>query len=455
MKNKVKARVVLGLSMSLAAVSAEAQVSTKGLSPPSNTYRSFQDGSIARDSGLNRPLSLLNDFYPSVEVVVTQSDNIRRRSDIEEEDLRIVVSPTLAYRSNIGRHQFYVAYSGAFSFHDELEQEDAESNILSARGGFDLSRSWDLDVFASLGNSFQQRGISGSRPFDPIIDTALARGPDEVDYVSYGADLAYGRKLDKFSAVIGFETTTTSFTNNDQGDSNSAGGRDRDADSVHLDLNYRIAAKTSVFARIQQFNTDFDREQNSIDSDQTDYLVGIRWKPTRSLSGVLGVGRSERDLDDPTRNEFDGSIYYANVRYAFNPFSTLQLAASRAVEEPSDDIASFYVSDLFAIGWDHAINNQLAFNAFVKFVDDDYDTDREDEFTDWGIGLDYAWKNYLTVGVFYGEVEGQSNTGGFDYEDNYYGIRLRSDLRSLLKSAGKPNREPDSFDYPKLSRKTQ
>jgi len=460
LRTGIKSKLILGLALMLVGSAVFPQVSDKGLNPPSNTYRSFQDASIVRDSRLNEPLDLLNDFYPSIEVVVTQSDNIRRRSDIEEEDLRLVVRPTLAYRTNIGRHQVYVAYSGSFSFHDELDQEDTAANILSGRGSLDLNRSWDLDLFVSIGNGFQERGISGSRPFDPIIDVAFDQGPDEVDYITYGADLAYGRKLDRFTAVLGFEQTTTEFTNNNQGLENEFGGRDRDASSVHLDLNYRIAANTSFFGRVERYDIDFDREQNSIDSEQTDYLLGVRWKPTRRFNGVLGIGRSEREPDDEIREGFDGSIFYGNLRYAINPFSVIDVALSRAVEEPGDDISSFYVSDLFAIGWTHALTEQLSFNAFFKVVDDDYDSDREDEFTDWGLGLDYAWKKYLTVGVFYGEVDGESNIGVFDYEDRYYGVRLRSDLRSPFRRAGGRRSgelgiEPDSFGVPKVTRKNQ
>ena len=458
MEYRIRSRLILGISFLLISFSVGAQVSSKGLTPPGNTYRSFQDGSIARDSGLNQPLDLLNDFYPAIEVVVTQSDNIRRRSDVEEDDLRVLVSPSFAYRTNIGRHQFFVGYNGSFSFHDEFDSEDVDSNVLSARVGLDFNRSWDLDVFASLGNSFEERGISGSRPFDPIVDVGLDQGPDEVDFSSYGADLVYGRKLNKFKAVLGFEKLVTSFTNNGQGDDNDFGGRDRDVDSIHLDLDYSVWANTSVFARIQHFDTDFDRQLNSIDSEQTDFLIGARWAPSQSFSGVLGVGRTDRTLDDELREDFDGSIYYANLRYAFSPISVLQFAASRAVEETGDDIASFYVSELFALAWDYDISELLSFNAFFKVVDDDYGTGRQDEFTDWGIGLDYAWKNYLSVGIFYGEVDGESSIGAFDYQENYYGIRLRSDIRSLFSGSRKNSRrsrEPDSFDYPKRTSRAQ
>ena len=111
------------------------QVAERGINPAANTLRSFQDASLNRDSGQFQPLNLLNDFYPSIEVRIEDHDNVRRRPDVEEDDLLITVSPSLGYRTNFGRHQFYAAYNGTFTFHQDLTQEDAQENTLNAKLG--------------------------------------------------------------------------------------------------------------------------------------------------------------------------------------------------------------------------------------------------------------------------------------------------------------------------------
>lgn len=439
------ATVVAG---SFATELAFAQAASKGLPPAANTYRSFVDASIVRDSEINQPLDLLNDFYPAIEVSVTKHDNIRRRPDVEESDTRLALSPSLAYRSNIGRHQFYAAYSGTFTFHDELEQEDATANRLVANLGLDLTRRWDLNVFAGVGESYEERGVSGSRPFNQLV-VGPDGGPDKVDYSYYGADLVYGRKVSPLIGVIGFEKHTTGYQNNFQGDPNPSGGRDRDTDSIHLDLSYKIGSKTSIFGRVQRHDIDYDRTINSLDSEQTDFLVGIRWKPSSALAGVIGVGDSDKDFDDPAREDYSGSTYYANLNYMISPFSVVEFSASRSVEEPGDDRADYYVSDLIGVGWDHALNEQWVFNVFAKRIEDDYDNGREDKFFDYGVGLDYLWKSWLTAGIYYGQIERDSTLNSVEYEDRYFGIRIRSDLRSFLKGRKKVA-EPDSFEYPRL-----
>ena len=455
--NRVKGKLILAGTgvMLVMSAAASAQVADRGLSPASNTYRSQQDASIARDSGLNQPLDLLNDFYPAISVTISDHDNVRRRPDIEEEDLKVVARPSLGYRTNIGRHQFYASYSGTYVFHQDLTQEDAESNTLSAKLGLDLTRRWDLDVFASYGDSFEQRGISGGRDFNQFIDNGLNSGPEEVEFITYGADLAFGRKIGVLTAVLGYEYSESNFSSSDLFNNADSSDRDRESESLHLDVDWRFASKTSVFGRIERTETNFDLRAPNLDSGQTNYLIGLRFKTDDALSGVVGLGRSDRDFDDSSREGFDGNIYYANLSYAINPFSVVQFNASRLVEETGDEDSSFYESELFGVSWTHSLSPKLIFDAYAKWIDDDYDIGREDQFVDWGVGLDYVWRDWLTAGVYYGEIERDSTIDGIEYEDQFIGIRLRSDLRSLLAGRGRKQPEPSSFGYPRKTKASQ
>ena len=437
-----------GVLLCLASVAQSyAQVVNRGLTPAANTARSYTDASIARDSDINQPLDLLNDFYPMIEVYITDHENVRRRSDFSEDDLKFTVVPSLAYRTSFGRHDFYAAYVGTFTYHNDIDQEDARANALNAQLGLDLSKDWDLRLFAGIGDGFEERGVSGSRAFNQLI-VGVDSGPDEFDYSRWGADLIFGKKGRRLVGVLGFEHYESSYKNNFQGDENAFGGRDRENDIVHLDLSYQIGDKTAVFGRIQKSEVDYDRTQNSLDSEQTDWLVGLRWKPTNALSGVVGVGNSDRDYDDASRVGYDGNIYYANLNYAVTPFSSFSLAASRVVEEPGDAESDFYESELIGVSLDSAISERVAFNVYAKWVDDDYNTNRQDQFFDYGVGLDYAWRSWLSAGIFFGDIERESSLRDLEYDDRYFGIRLRSDLRPFLRGRGSDD-EDDFYRYPR------
>jgi len=135
----------------------KAQVELKGINAAPNLSSSFSGASLPRDSEFNEPLSLLNDFYPSIEVRLENHSNVRRRHDASEGDNKLIVEPVLAYRTNIGRHGFYAAYTGRFDRHQDFDSEDSDSHNLDAKFGFDISNRWDLDVFGSIGTSREER----------------------------------------------------------------------------------------------------------------------------------------------------------------------------------------------------------------------------------------------------------------------------------------------------------
>jgi len=158
-------------------------------------------------------------------------------------------------------------------------------------------------------------------------------------------------------------------------------------------------------------------------------LIGLRWKATNRLSGVIGIGKTDKDFDDPQRADFDGNQYYANLSYQLSPFSVINLNASSLVEEPGDDESDYYESELFGVSWDHALTDRWSFGLYGKLIEDDYNTERQDDFTDIGANLDYILRRWLTVGVYYGQIERDSNADNVSYEDEYLGIRVKSDLR--------------------------
>ncbi|NND81199.1 MAG: outer membrane beta-barrel protein [Gammaproteobacteria bacterium] len=441
--------LVLGATaLQVASAQVGGQVATKGLTPAANTIRSYTDASIARDSEFHQPLDLLNDFYPTIEVLVSHHDNVRRRSDIEESDLKFTVSPGLAYRTNIGRHDFYASYAGVFTFYDDLDQEESKSNAVNAHLGLDLAQDWDLRLFGGFGDGIEERGVSGSRAFNTLIIGA-DNGPDKFKYERYGADLAFGEKGRRLVGVLGIEKNDSRYINNFQGEANQFGGRDRESTSIHLDLSYQIGSKTAIFGRIQNTDIDYDRQINTLDNEQDDFLVGLRWKPTNRLSGAVAVGTSDRDYDLPGRQGYDDNTYYVNLNYAFSPFASLSVAASRILEEPGDSESDFYESELFGLGYDHAVSERVSFNAYAKWIDDDYNTQREDKFVDFGLGVDYAFRSWLTAGLFVGDIERDSSINELDYRDQYVGIRLRSDLRSLLRTKDEPDSE-SLYSYPRV-----
>lgn len=422
-KYSVVASAVLATLVSggVNAQGANTSITNSGISPASNTYRSFNDSPLTRDRDIQNAFDLLQDFYPSIEIAYESHDNVRRRPGAQEKDDVIRIKPSLEYRTNLGRHNLYLSAAADSKKHDEFESEDVSSSNLRGALRIDVSKKIDLDLQASLLSTYEERGVSGTTGFVQSPD-----GPEEVDIDTLGADLRYGLGISRLNASVGVETKSAEYKRA------AARGRDRDTDEIHLDVSYDVGASTSAFIRFE--DRDIDYVTGDLDSDENSVLVGLRFKPTGKIDGVFGIGTKDKDFVSPAREDYDGSRHYVNLNYAVKPYSIVSLNASRNVEEPGEDLSDYYVSELLGLAWEHSLTDRLSFKVYKKNFEDDYNNGRLDEFDDSGINVSYAFRNWLTAGIQFGQVERESNRANVAYEDDYVGITLRSNLRRSPKS---------------------
>ncbi|MGH1542072.1 MAG: outer membrane beta-barrel protein [Arenicella sp.] len=413
---------------------ANVQITNNGVSPASNTFRSFNDSSLTRDRDLQNALDLLEDFYPSIEVSYSRHDNVRRRNDSEENDTKLTIAPSLEYRNDIGRHSLYLAASALLNRHNTFDQEDSEAINLRGMLSLDVSNRFDLNVYAGVNNTYEERGVSGSRTLGSVGQlnniNELDEGPDEVDIKTIGADLVYGKGISRFNLVLGFEKNDIDFENNFQGSTvGPFANRNRESDSIHLDVSYEIGARLKAFGRIENTDIDYDRSSANLDSELDAYLIGLRYAASSKLNGVVSVGKQNKDFELASREDYDGSSYYVNLNYNLRPYSIISLNASKLVEEAGDDNSDYFVSSLFGVSWSHALSEQLSLGVYYKAINDEFNNAREDDFDDFGLNVDYIWRRWLTVGLNYGKIKRDSNRSGIPYDEKYIGITLKSDLR--------------------------
>jgi len=280
----------------------------------------------------------------------------------------------------------------------------------------DVSKKIDVDLNASLLSTYEERGVSGTTGFVQSPD-----GPEEVDIDTLSADFRYGAGISRLNATIGIEKQSSEYQRE------TSESRDRDRDSVSFDVSYDVGASTSAFVRFT--DSDIDYVTGDLDSDETNTLVGLKFKPTGKFDGVIGIGTSDKDFVNPEREDYDGGKHYANLNYALKPYSTISLNASKSVEEPGEDDSDFYVTDLLGLAWQHSLTDKLSFKVYTKTFDDDYNNGRSDSFDDKGINVQYAFRNWLTAGLEFGSIERESNRENIAYEDEYVGLTLRSNLR--------------------------
>lgn len=441
-RSSAPAVLFLVISAATTSVSAQNVVPSvhDGVSPASYTAQSFNSTPFTRDGDIyDNVETLLSDFYPTLAITYSKHDNVMRDFD-GSEDTVLTVSPGFSYRTDIGQHSAYISYQGQWRKLNNFKDEESTSHNLDGLTRLRVGSRSQIDLFGGLGRVYERRGASGSRPFGEFLGTTgynpdLDTGPDEVKLGFYGVEGIYGGGgASRIRLAAGVQRQNVSYGNNNQGDSNISGNRDRVRTQYHIDAGYELTNATSVFGRYELSDVDFERAIASLDSEEMSFLVGLRWAPTTSnLSGQIGIGNIEKDFVDPARSDFDGTRYYANLNYTPTQFLDFGIFASKYIEETGDQLSDYYVSNILGASANYSFSDRLNGYVFGKLISDEYELGRVDDFKDYGVGLKYDLYRWLALGLQYTHTERDSTLEQANYTDNYYGITLSSDLRGLYQ----------------------
>lgn len=365
-----------------------------------------------------RPIGL----FPSISVGLEHHSNVRRTSDNEQSDTALIITPALAYRTDLrNRHKADVNYAARVVRYNDLDEEDITSHSLDGALRFDLTPRLKLRVFAEYNKSYEERGASGSRTF-------ISEQPDKVDWWAYGGEVVFGRRTQTFQVALTASTSELRYQNNDQK------FRDRDYDRVSGTLFYNVGVRTSLILQLQHADIDYLQRDPNLNSDENGYFVGVRWEATMATDAEAKIGRLEKDLTDPALDDFEGTSYLARVNWRPKPYTRFYVSATRTTEEVAEtefdpDGPGFFVSRLIGVGWDHNLTDRLGFIAFFNHTRDTSPNSRRDTIHDFGLGLRYRINPWLGLAARYGEVERDSNEPDAEYKDRMALISLRASFQ--------------------------
>ncbi len=370
-----------------------------------------------------------NGWYPSLELMYRHHDNVFRRPDPEKRSDNVwSIRPAVLYRTNVGRHQAQLYYGVSLERYDEFDSEDTTDHGGSGVITFDLSEKLEADIFAERQDTHEPRGTSASRLASSDEIVTLASGPDEFEVTRYGGELTYGRRENRMQLSLGAIAGEWRFTNNDQE------GRDRDEDRVFGTVYYNLGPRTSLFVRGAWDDIDFLSPASDLDSEEFGYYLGLRWEASEATTGEVGIGRIEKDFDSPRRDDTETGSYFGRVIWQPKPFSTVRVHASKSLEETTDLNSDFIDTRLIGMSWDHGLTDRWAFFVYLNQTRDKFSDGRRDTLKDYGAGLDYAFRSWLTFGGSYGRFERDSNFPEAEFEDRIFSLYVR--FRYFLGGSG-------------------
>jgi len=382
-----------------------------GIAPSARTQRAVSDAptrSDREDQGL----------YAAVGVAYSHRSNVRRESveeDGPERDSAVVVTPQAGYKRNFGRHTAEVGVTTQFTRFQDLTDENTANYTVDGLANLDITRILDLDLFASYTDAAEPRGGSGTRAEQSLE-------PDQVEITGYGGQFTLGRRAARLQLQAGADRSQWRYQNNQQQ------FRDRDDDRVHGRVIYNISPRTSVFAGASLTDVSYQQSGLGLDSEELGYDVGARWDITAKTSGRVSVGRTEKDFDDPLLEDVDTTTLAGRLSWTPRRRTTFNLYGSRQFEETASTADNYFISELIGASISQSFGSRLDGFAYINETNDDYASGRRDEILDYGLGVNYSFRRWLSLGAEYSIIERDSNIPGNDYEDEVLSLLLNGNF---------------------------
>lgn len=405
--------VLLALTLMLAWLGeAMAQNSQFGVAPSARTQRAISDSptqSSREDEGL----------YAAVGIAYSHRSNVRRESveqgGSDEGDAAVVITPQAGYKRAFGRHSAEIGVTTQFTRFQDLTNENTENYTVDGLTNLDISRILDLDLFASFTEAAEPRGGSGTR-----LDQSIE--PDEVEITSYGGAFTVGRRAARVQFQVGADRSQWRYQNNQQE------VRDRDDDRLHGRVYYNISPRTSLFAGANLTDVTYQQQGLGLDSEELGYEVGGRWDISERTSGRVSVGRTEKDFDNPLLDDVDTTTLAGRLSWSPRQRTTFNLYGSRQFEETTSIDDAFFISELVGASVNQAFGSRWDASAYINHTDDEFESGRQDEILDYGFGLTYSFRQWLSLGAQYSIIERESNVPGNDYEDEVLSLLLNGNF---------------------------
>jgi len=360
---------------------------------------------------------------PSLAVTETYSDNIYQSYDgtDKESDMITTLTPGITVRLPLRRNAVEVGYTGDFHWYADNAESDYMDHTLSALLDLDFPGGLTVGISDTFKNAVrprewkEQAGLSGAA--DPYR---------ERDYQSNDVRAtAVYRFVDRWAAEARYGNYFIDYDEPYDSDN------DYDTNLVGGSLYYRLTAKTDVLVDYNYAVVDYDIADIYDNTNHSAY-AGLSFDPTAKLRGYCKAGWARKEYDNtvPGRAD-DASIFSLLVEtgYVVSPYNLITLTAERVFQEDVNTNAMYTVTDA-GLSWKHvfARNERVAMTTGIGYGTRDYDepdidTDgltkvRDDEQWRISLGIDYEFRDWLSLAVGYDYISNDSNFTRYDYDEN-------------------------------------
>lgn len=352
------------------------------------------------------------ELIPTIRIQHQHDDNIFSSAVREESSTITNLTPTIEYLAERDANNLLsVRYDGDWARYWQSRDDDFIDHTFSISGKYSGSEAFRLSVDAVTAKLHDNRGEGASEGVGGITRDE----PDEYDQDTFSIGLDLGREGALFGAFIGANTLDKEYTNNRE----ATRFRDRDDRQFDAKLYVTVSGKTRAFVGYRQTDIEYANLTASgvtLDSDESSALAGIEWEATAKTTGTLEVGRLTKDFDEAGAEEQDLTVWNLGVQWAPREYSTVSFNTSRDAAE-TNGIGAYIEQTNHSVSWIHGWSERFRSTVSATIGDDEYPgSTREDDRSDYTVGLDYDWQRWATIGVRAQYSDRDSNVDLFDFD---------------------------------------
>lgn len=368
-------------------------------------------------------------YKPSLTLNTQYDDNIYVSNSAEQDDLIFTVIPKVSVQKD------YDTLSLNFQAKSEIERfventtENKDSYFVTLAGSFRPNSRWLLPFSIKYSDTFRDRGGSVGTVLTVAAPTGIR---------NFNAETGIVRRFNRLSlGVLGSYASTVledGVSSLDAATPVIFSDKDRERVGARVEARYDFLRgpesssepEHTLFATLGTARETYKR-RNYVDADasftglsdnQDSYegLVGFETKYKGILSGRFGVGFLEQNYEEESLETKKAIDFEADVKYLVTPRLTLNLLATRDVEQ-DNDVQQGVLKTSYTINPEYEIYHNLYLGAQFGYRTSDLgDESRKDDDTLTGMALRYYISKNLesTLSVVHTNRDSTTDTSEYD-----------------------------------------
>ena len=347
---------------------------------------------------------------PQINMQVGHDDNIYSTETSEIDSVITVLNPSVQVVLEKGLNVYSLNYAVKQGLYEHDSADNYTDHDLTAQAYLDFDIRNRLELLARYLKSHEDRGTG-------LNQGAAATSNDEpVEYHvnTLSAKYGFGGLEAKGRIEVAAQVDDREYDNF----RSQTEGKDRKNVSTSATFYYRVMPKTSLLFEVSREDIDYDLSTITLDSTETEYLVGATWDATAKTTGIVKIGYAEKDFDSASREDDDGISWELAMEWAPKTYSVVTFVTSKE-EEETDGTGNYIDTTSWSLSWQHDWSDVLISRASYGQSDADYVTStRKDENTNYGVGVTYKMRRWLDFGLDYSYSDRDSNVADTDYDKN-------------------------------------